>query len=502
ELKTDRQGDAVHLEAIVSETRQPDLAAWQRGVAEIETLIADPSVKSFHVRACSVDAARITFSASDIPGLGWKTFHIVPRPVEEKSPRRIPALARLLLPLAKLPIVQRLASRPQKARPPYRIENNLLVVEALKDGTLTVTNKATGAVYHGLNRFLDGGDCGDEYNYCPPTEDPSAGPGRRLVAAPRLKSVTLARSPAQQTITLNLELPTPASLAPDRKSRTRHVVPLRVTSRITLTNGVPRVDILTTIENNAKDHRLRVHFPAPFAAQKAEHDGHFEIVERSIGVPEFDGSWVEHPRPEVPQRAFTSVTNGQQRLTVANRGLPEVEVLENMDGNAEIAVTLLRCVGWLSRDDFPNRKGHAGPFIETPGAQMIGEWAFDYSIIPGENDTSPYQQAYAFEAPLRAVSTGVHPGALPAAGSFARVIPSEFLVSAVKRAEDGKGWLVRGYNLTAQEAQVTLQPWRVFKKAERVNLAEEKIETLRPAKDGSVSFTAKGHEIVTIMFQE
>ncbi len=494
ELKTDRQGDAIHLEAIVSETRQPDLAAWQRGVAEIETLIADPSVKSFHVRACSVDAARITFSASGIPGLGWKTFHIVPRPVEEKAPRRIPTLARLLLPLAKLPIVQRLASRPQKTRPPYRIENDLLVVEALKDGTLTVTDKATGAVYHGLNRFLDGSDCGDEYNYCPPAED-------RVIAA-RLKGVTIARGPAQQTITLDLELPAPACLAPDRKSPVRYVVPLRVTSHITLTNSIPRVDIHTTIENNAKDHRLRVHFPAPFAAQRAEHDGHFEVVERGIGLPPFDETWVEHPRPEVPQRAFTSVTNGQQRLTVANRGLPEVEVLRNADGDAEIAITLLRSVGWLSRDDFSNRKGHAGPFIETPGAQMLGEWAFDYSIIPGKNDTSSYQQAYAFEAPLRAVSTDVHPGALPATGSFARITPPEFLVSAVKRAEDGKGWLVRGYNLTAQEAQVTLQPWRVFKKAERVSLAEEKTKTLRPAKDGSVCFAAKGHEIVTVLFEE
>lgn len=494
ELMTDRRGDAVHLEAIVSETRQPDLAAWQRGVAEIETLIADPSVKSFHVRACSVDAARITFSASKIPGLGWKTFHIVPRPVEEKSPRRIPTLARLLLPLAKLPIVQRLVSRPQKARSPYRIENDLLVVEALKDGTLAVTDKATGAVYRGLNRFLDGGDCGDEYNYCPPAED--------RVIVTRFKGVTIARGPVQQTVTLNLELPTPACLAPDRKSRARHVAPLRVASRITLTNGVPRVDIHTTIENNAKDHRLRVHFPAPFAAQRAEHDGHFEVVERGIGLPPFDETWVEYPRPEVPQRAFTSVSNGQQRLTVANRGLPEVEVLKNSDGNAEIAITLLRSVGWLSRDDFPNRKGHAGPFTETPGAQMIGEWTFDYSIIPGENDISPCRQAYAFETPLRAASAGVHPGALPAAGSFVRVTPSEFVVSAVKRAEDGKGWLVRGYNLTAQEAQVALQPWRVFKKAERVSLAEEKFKTLRPAKDGSICFAAKGHEIVAVLFEE
>ena len=46
-----------------------------------------------------------------------------------------------------------------------------------------------------------------------------------------------------------------------------------------------------------------------------------------------------------------------------------------------IAVTLLRCVGWLSRDDLDERRGPAGPGTATPGAQMPGKWAFDYAII-------------------------------------------------------------------------------------------------------------------------
>ena len=112
------------------------------------------------------------------------------------------------------------------------------------------------------------------------------------------------------------------------------------------------------------------------------HDGHFEVVERKVGVPVFDETWVEQPRPEVPQRAFTSVTDGKSGLTIANRGLTEVEVLKNCCRECRDRVTLLRCVGWLSRDDFSTRKGHAGPFLETPGAQMPGTWAFDYSIIP------------------------------------------------------------------------------------------------------------------------
>src|SRR5258708_8630414 len=47
----------------------------------------------------------------------------------------------------------------------YRVEGSP------EDGTLTVTDKQTGAVFAGLNRFVDGGDVGDLYTYCPPAQD-------------------------------------------------------------------------------------------------------------------------------------------------------------------------------------------------------------------------------------------------------------------------------------------------------------------------------------------
>jgi alpha-mannosidase len=293
------------------------------------------------------------------------------------------------------------------------------------------------------------------------------------------------------------------------------------------------VDIHTEVDNRARDHRLRVHFPTPFAVTEADYDGHFEIVRRPIGVPEFDESWVERPRPEVPQRAFTSVSDGQQRLTVANRGLPEVEVLRlpkssrstpetqcrglrlRKSETTEIALTLLRCINWISRDDFEARRGHAGPMASTPGAQMIGLWTFDYSIIPHavgrdsippsssrQDRILPYHQAYAFETPLRAVSTGLHDGPLPACGSFVESSPQEFVISAVKETEDGNSWLVRGYNISGEEINVTLKPWRKFRRVERVNLAEEKLSALRPRPDGSVTFPVRRHEIATVEFRD
>ncbi|HEX7619718.1 MAG TPA: glycosyl hydrolase-related protein [Anaerolineales bacterium] len=495
DIKIRRLGTEVFIETIMAEGGEPNLAVWDASRKEIQGYFSDPSITTYHVRARSSSITQITINAMDVPGHGYRTLWIRPLSSKAKAPIRLGLLGRVLLPLARLPLVQNLATHKRYARPPYKIENDCFIVEALKDGTLTILDKQNNLTYLGLNNFQDGGDCGDEYNYCPPVTD--------RVFGVRLKRVNLTRGPVQQALELELDLITCLSLAPDRKSRSKVKVVIPITTSITLTNGVPRVDILTRVDNRARDHRLRVHFPAPFATETGAHDGHFEVVQRKIGVPAYDESWVEQPRPEVPQRAFTSISNGKSGLTIANRGLTEVEVLKNAAGNAEIAVTLLRCVGWLSRDDFSTRKGHAGPFLETPGAQMPGIWTYEYSIIPHRGDWhNAFAQAYAFETPMRLIRTGLHPGSLPVSGSFVQVEPAAFVVSAVKQSEDGNGWLVRGYNITGEAIRVTLKPWKQFRKVELVNLAEKKQASLKPDKDGCIPIPVKGYEIITVLFRK
>jgi alpha-mannosidase len=269
------------------------------------------------------------------------------------------------------------------------------------------------------------------------------------------------------------------------------------------------VEIHTEVDNTIKDHRLRVHFPAPFKTDHALHDGHFEIVKRPIGVPAWDDSWAEQPRPEVPQRAFTAIQEASLGLMVANRGLPEVEALNRQDGKSEIALTLLRCVGWLSRDDLSTRRGPAGPNHETPGAQLPGRHEFDYAIIPYANNEEEFlnacHQAYAFQTPLRAVGQTLHAGTLPPSASLTTVSSPEFVVSAVKLAEAGNQddqarWIVRGYNLTNEPIQVRLQPWRPPLRVDLTNLAEIPQETLTLAEDGSVTIPAGPWQIKTVQW--
>jgi len=495
DVKIRREGRTVYIDSRMSDEGEPNLAAWNTGRRQIDEFLADPAITEYHVHARSVSASRIVFTAPPVPALGYRTFWLQARPAGEKAPLRLNPLVKALLPLAHLPVFQRLATRKHYARPPYRIENEFFLVEADQAGSLAVLDKRANRSFAGLNHFLDGGDCGDEYNFAPPAAD--------RFTSPRLKHVTLVSGPVQQSLELELELKTPLSLTPGRRSRSPEQTILPITSTIILTNGLPRLDIHTILTNAARDHRLRVHFPAPFATATGSQDGHFEVVERRVDIPAFDDTWVEQPRPEIPQRCFTDISDGQSGLMLANRGLPEVEVLKNSQGNAEIALTLLRCVGWLSRDDLSTRKGHAGPSMETPGAQMPGQSVFDYSIIPHPGDwRSAFWQAYTFDGPLRAVSTGVHAGHLPRTVSFVETSPETFVVSAVKQTEHGRAWLVRGYNITGESANVTIKPWMPFKKVALVNLAEQYQAALQPDQAGRFTFPVRPHQIVTVRFQD
>lgn len=506
-----RDGKVAHLEAVFSED-EPDKAVWERCHKEIRALLNDPTLATFHVRARTTDVVRAIFCAPQVPGLGWSVF-LVRAKGESHQPTAIPPLARTLLPLFSRilgspigrALVPHLRSDPATKRP-YRIENDFFIVEAESAGTLSVIDKRNGAHYRGLNRFIDGGDCGDEYNCSPPAID--------MKAVPRLRRITVRRGAVHQTLTLSLSLRAPASLSSDRQSRSRKMVEIPIKTEATLTHGLARVDIHTEVENRAKDHRLRVHFPTPFRVDFASHDGHFEVIQRKIGIPEFDpATWVEDPRPEVPQRAFTSIYETNGGFTLANRGLPEVEALQGSSGT-EISLTLLRCVGWLSRDDFSTRRGHAGPFMETPAAQMIGKWTFDYSIIPhiDEHVRAAHELAYAFEVPMRAVSTNSHTGLLPGKGSFVAVHAvsaiagnplGNFYISAIKQAENGNGWLVRGYNAGRDPLHLTLIPFRRFSSATLVNLSERKLADLPMDKaTGAVNLELQCAEIVTIMFAD
>ena len=128
---------------------------------------------------------------------------------------------------------------------------------------------------------------------------------------------------------------------------------------------MPRIDIRTEIENSAEDHRLRVNFPPGVAAGVAHAEQHFGVVTRQMELPQADKSWAEVPSGYEPQKTFVDINDGHGGMMITNRGLPEYEALPGKAG-VTLALTLLRCVGWLSRTDYPSRHGLAARRSRPP----------------------------------------------------------------------------------------------------------------------------------------
>jgi hypothetical protein len=236
------------------------------------------------------------------------------------------------------------------------IENEFFRVLTDFDGTLTVEDRSTGRTLTGLNRFEDGGERGDEYTYSPPESD-------EIVRTPSGVATALVTEagPARWTLEVRQTYSLPTRISDDRRSRSTERVDCEIVSQVRLYRGVPRIDMETAVDNRAEGHRLRVLFPSGVASEHSHAEQHFGVVKRPSAPAEYDSTWYERPVATHPQKTFTDLSNGKHGLMVANRGLPEYEVLTEADGTATLALTLLRCVSWLSRDDLPERRGRAGP---------------------------------------------------------------------------------------------------------------------------------------------
>ncbi len=424
--------------------------------------------------AMPADRVAVGFVAGDVPGFGCRAYEVA-----YGNPPRPPT------------------------SPSSSIENDFFIVTAdPRDGTLTVEGKRSGRRYEGLNRLVDGGDRGDEYNHCPPDPDvivdrPDGPPKVRLLEA----------GPARHSLEIRMTYRLPARLTAERR-QSRRMVRCPVRALVSLSPGVPRIDIRTEFENRAEDHRLRAHFPTGIETDVSHAEQHFGVVTRPVALPDADDSWSEQPLGTHPQKTFVDVNDGARGLLLANKGLPEYEVIDTR-GGVTIALTLLRCVGWLSRDDFPSRRGHAGPPLPTPGAQCPGRHVFEYAVIPHDGGWErDYGQAHRFATPLRARWSPA-PLVRREPGETKQLVPSASLleldgeglvVTALKRAEDGDGVVVRLYDTLDRPTAGRLRLTEHWQSAQIVDMKEDPLGPAEVA-EGWVRLSLRPNEIVTVRFR-
>jgi hypothetical protein len=329
--------------------------------------------------------------------------------------------------------------------------------------------------FAGLGGIEDLGDRGDTYDA--DLLDPES---------LRVASLTIRRlrhASGIQHLRIRRELCVPAGLAEDREHRAGPEARIAVEIELRVAPGVPRVDARVRVENEARDHRLRLCFPtgAPVATFDAATT--FGVARRTPGAAD-DTDWI-HPAPATfPCQGWVHAGG----LTVVAPGLNEAEV--TADG--AIAFTLLRCVGDLSRHDLRSRPGPAGPGSATPAAQCPGPLEARLAFFAGLDPAA----ARDAELGLRAGFAGPDPLVEPGRPLLAL---DGAVLSALKPADSGAGVIVRVLNPTDADREVTLTPgWPTDGRAEPVRLDESPADFAVSWEGPRLRFAVPAHAIRSV----
>ncbi|MCX6136726.1 MAG: glycosyl hydrolase-related protein [Ignavibacteriales bacterium] len=380
------------------------------------------------------------------------------------------------------------------------LENEFLKAKILPNGSIQLMDKLTKAVFTDLNMFEDTEDAGDEYTYSWIDRSKTLTTRR---SRPTVRLVS--HSALEATIAVSHVLKLPVGLKESRTARSPVLTNCPVISFVTLKANAHRLEIRTEITNTAKDHRLRVLFPTDIKARTVFASGHCDVLER------------EHAplkRPTMQNRfeyygtqhndLFICVEQDSHGLMIANKGLPEYESTILKKGTA-IALTLMRCVGMLSRGDFATRVTQAGPHLAAPDAQLPGPHIFEYAVIPYSGtwlDAPAVREAHSYVNNLRLhninPNKGPNKGILAESLSFLRIEPQELIVSAVKRSEDKSGTIVRFFNISNRTVKGEIHSHRPLQRVDLVSMNEELVETLPLDGDAHCSLPVTPKKIVTL----
>jgi len=369
------------------------------------------------------------------------------------------------------------------------LENAFVKVEAAPNGVLTLTDKRTGNVYSNLNYFEDTEDCGDEYNYS--------------WAANSRTLTTLSSSPSIAAVDGKLVIAhtfvLPKSLTSDRQGRSANTTPVSVKTTVLLDTHSPVVRLSTEIDNTALDHRLRAGFDPGLKAVYSLAESQFDVVRRAPkpDPKDFTG---EIPLGTHPQQNFVAIADGGKGLVIANKGLPEYELTEDY----KLYVTLIRACGWLSRPDLATRSGDAGPSFPTPEAQCQGVNTYEYALIPYTGGwESCLRDIYGFVAPVRTFEKvwnhvlAVHQGMALVEKSYFSLEPANLILSALKKAENGNGIIIRLFNPTDKPVTAVLACPMKLKSVWLVKLSEARVKKL-PVRGTAVQTPVKPGQVVTL----
>lgn len=381
----------------------------------------------------------------------------------------------------------------------FVLKNEFLQVAVNPDGTVDLTDLQTGLKTPDLIQLEDVADLGDSYWFVP------AKNGKPFDFSTVKPVLTLLESaPQMQSVRLDYVY----------GAEENHVA-----LTLSLAAGSRRLDVDVVVTNRAINHRLRLLVNTDVQSDDNITAQPFDCIRR-CRIPEF---------PELRQdwtdsnSGLVTVKDAVRQMSVFNEGIYEYEHLQTPRGT--IALTLVRATGRIANDPMCTGKDdvEAAPTWAAPENQCLRTVAFRLAIRPGAaNGARLMREMQFFQTPLisefwaadsRKFSGGracvqdselqeffyrePAPDAvnLPLSSSGVE-LHGDVVFSSLKRAERGRGWILRFFNPSDTETTVEIRFARPVTFIKRANLREE---AEGPSLGPVIPASAK--KIVTLRFE-
>lgn len=344
---------------------------------------------------------------------------------------------------------------------PLSCEGNKIALAFNADGSFDLTDKESGRTYRGLHTFLDDCETGDGWFHIPPIENACAASDG---AAATVEKLFDGAQKCVFRVTKYWNVPARAEKPQGFGKRSEETVTLKIISEITAYRTSKRLDISTRVENNAKDHRLRLRLATGIRTGEYTVSQCSDLVSRPCGLYGQEYDWKE---ADVGERQFEDLVlkrgeDGNGFAFFSKGGLHEVYCPAE---NGDIDVTLMRCFSTTFLTD------------GEPDGQLQGTVRFDYALYPvaKESDAQLFREKDAYRAGYSCFTAPVRAGTLQKAAfpSFFTVESEEVVYQTCAASQTKAGaFIVRLANLTDKKAQARVRFGSAVKSAEEVDYLE------------------------------
>ena len=215
------------------------------------------------------------------------------------------------------------------------VENENIRLSANTNGTICLTDKASGKIYTDIGGLEDGGDCGNGWDHKYPKND-QVFLSKDGAYDVKIKCIS---GKLRSELEINYKWDIPAMLENDNADRSEETAAITVSQRYTLIQGKKNVLCKTTVDNTALSHRIRLLCPTDIQSGTVSFDTPFDMTDVPVQLQDTAG-FVEQAREEHPMKSMVYITDGQRGFGIITKGLCEGFVKN--DARRTLGITLFR----------------------------------------------------------------------------------------------------------------------------------------------------------------